>query len=588
MSHQSRGGNPTDADGPSRVSRRDLLKTSTAAASGAGLLPTFSTDAEAADGGDGNKGRLHNIILIISDQESYRLLAPDDYDLPVRAELDRRGTRFENHYVGAAMCTASRGVMFSGQPPQVNGLFDQMELGYVPSMKTDKPSMGTVMRELGYKTAYFGKFELKKSIIFPTDTTNYTAALDEYGFDTFSPDGDKTGAQDQGYDTDIDTAADAVRWMRTHGQALNAAGHPWFLVVSFIMPHDVMYTDANLPGDNTQASEVGLTITPPPDNAIYRTEWTFPLSPTHSESLGAPGRPRAQREYYIGWSNIMGYIPNSNEAMWHRFYNFYLNLLRDNDQNIGTVIDAVTELGLWENTVVVRTADHGELGGSHGGLRGKGPFPYEEHSHVPLVIVHPDQPGGRQCHAVTSHVDLVPTLAGLTGASEEARRTSLGGLPGYDFTGLLATPETAGFDAIRPAVLFSYVGLQTIDARYLLLAGADTMATRKGLPPLSEVHPDLSKQGFINFCFDGRYKFARYYAPAQFNTPIVFDEIYEKNELELFDLESDPNETDNLAIKADDNRALILAKNELLNDLIADEVGVNNGSFLPDAVRPEP
>ena len=270
--------------------------------------------------------------------------------------------------------------------------------------------------------------------------------------------------------------------------------------------------------------------------------------------------------------------------MWLKFYNYYLNLIRNNDRNMGIVIDAVSELGLWDNTVVVRTADHGELAGSHGGLRGKGPFPFEQECHVPFVVVHPDHPGGRRCFAVTSHIDLVPTLAGLTDAPESERGTQLSGLPGRGFSGLLGDPEAAGFDAIRPAALFNYVGLQTIDPSYMLLAGADTMATRKGLPPLSEVHPDLSNRGFINSCFDGRYKYARYYAPARFNTPVTFDDIYAKNELELYDLEADPEEIDNLALEGEHNRALILS----MNELIAREVGVNDGGFLPEAVRPKP
>ena len=564
------------------LTRRDLLKTTAATAAGLGLpAPSLAVDTPSGVS-------KYNIVLIISDQESHKLLAPVDYDLPVRAELDRRGTRFENHYIGSAMCTPSRGVMFAGQPPQVNGLFDQMELGYVPSLKWDEPSMGTVMRALGYRTAYFGKFELKKSIIYPTDTINYTTALDEYGFDWFAPDGDKTGAPSQGYNTDVYTAAEAARWMRTHGHAINAAGQPWFLVVSFIMPHDIMYADANLADDKPQYSEVGLTITPPPDNELYRAEWQFPLSSSHAQSLDLPGRPKAQKAYYVGWSDVLGTIPNDNEAMWRKFYNYYLNLIRDNDRNMGIVVDTIGQLDLWDKTVVVRTADHGELAGSHGGLRGKGPFPFEQESHVPFVVVHPDQPGGRRSHAVTSHIDLVPTLAGLSGAEEKDRHEQLSGLPGRDFSRLLDNPEAARVDAVRPAALFSYVGLQTIDPSYMVLAGAETMATRKGLPPLSEVHPDLSHRGFVNFCFDGRYKYARYYAPARFNTPVTFDDIYAKNELELYDLEADPEEIDNLALEGERNRALILSMNELMNDLIAREVGVNDGSFLPEAVRPNP
>src|SRR5262249_31500494 len=79
-------------------------------------------------------------------------------------------------------------------------------------------------------------------------------------------------------------------------------------------------------------------------------------------------------------------------AMWYEYYNLYLNYVRDNDRTLQGLLDAVSALDLWSTTAVVRTADHGELGGSHGGLRGKGPLPYEQETHVPMVILHPQQP----------------------------------------------------------------------------------------------------------------------------------------------------------------------------------------------------
>ena len=47
--------------------------------------------------------------------------------------------------------------------------------------------MGKAMKHLGYATAYFGKFELRRDIIYPKDTVNYEKALVEYGFDLFGP-----------------------------------------------------------------------------------------------------------------------------------------------------------------------------------------------------------------------------------------------------------------------------------------------------------------------------------------------------------------------------------------------------------------
>lgn len=584
---------------PESVGRRALLGGSLAAglgaaslaalpASAAGQTPTASPQAglTAPFPASRNKpgDRPYNVILIITDEEAYHLRPAEGFATPARAELQLRGTTFLNHYIASAMCTPSRGVMFSGQPPQVNGVFDQMETGYVPSLPTDRPSMGTVFRELGYRTAYFGKFELRRDIVTIKPGVNYSDALEAYGFDSFEPDGDKVGAPDQGYDTDIYTAGEAVRWLRTHGQALNQQGIPWLLVVSFIAPHDIMYADVNQLGQSEQKSLTGGTITPPPTNTAFATRWKFPPSPSALQPLDQPGRPPAQLAYNIGWSAWLGEIPRDATAMWNDYYNLYLNMVRDNDRTLQGVLDTISALDLWSSTAVVRTADHGELGGSHGGLRGKGPLPFEQETHVPMVVVHPEYPGGRTCQAVTSHIDLVPTLAGLTNAAAQSRASALAGLPGHDFTSLLKAPGQASFTALREGALFNYVGLWTVDALYMTRTARD-LGEGKYVPPFSELRPELSPRGFVSFCFDGRYKFARYYAPDNFNTPTSFEELVGNNDLELFDLEHDPDEMINLAIDTVANRELILRQNALLNRLIAREVGNNNGSFLPAALR---
>lgn len=532
----------------------------------------------------GASERPYNLVLFISDEEAYHLRPAEGYALPARNELQARGTTFNNHYIGAAMCTPSRGVMFSGQPPQINGVYDQMELGYVPSLDKDKPSMGTIFKALGYETAYFGKFELRKDIITAKSDVNYTDALREYGFDTFAPDGDKVGGPDQAYDTDVYTAGEAVRWLRTSAQEINRKGKPWLLVVSFISPHDIMYADVNAPGSREQVSQVGMRLTPPPDNVHYRKQWKFPPSPSHSQPLDQPGRPRAQLSYMIGWSAFLGEIPLDATEMWNSYYNYYLNLCRDNDRNLQEILDTLEALGLWQSTVVVRTADHGELGGSHGGLRGKGPLPYEQETHVPCVIVHPEHPGGRNCEALTSHLDLIPTMVGLTGADPEAGKNALKDLPGRDFTPLLASPAAARVDTIRPGVLFNYVGLQTVDPLYMFRACRD-VAEGRFVPSFTEARPDLTPRGFISFAFDGRYKFARYYAPDNFNTPTTLEALLANNDIELFDLVTDPDEMHNLGLDVNSNGALILRMNDLLNSLIAREVGIDDGSFLPQVLR---
>ena len=164
------------------------------------------------------------------------------------------------------------------------------------------------------------------------------------------------------------------------------------------------------------------------------------------------------------------------------------------------------------------------------------------------------------------------------------RKEALAGLPGHDFTSLLEAPDTAKADAIREAVLFNYVGLQTVDALYMIRVCRD-IAHGRFAPPFSEAKPDMTGRGFISFGYDGRYKFARYYAPDDFNTPKTFEDLLANNEIELFDLQTDPDELKNLGVDTETNKDLIMRMNDLLNRMIAREVGVNDGSFLPQVLR---
>ena len=291
--------------------------------------------------------------------------------------------------------------------------------------------------------------------------------------------------------------------------------------------------------------------------------------------------PPAFLQYQKGWNAWSGTIPADRRDMWTIFYNYYLNDIADVDRSLREIVQAFDEMDLWRDTVIVFTADHGEMGGAHGGLKGKGPFAYEQNAHVPLLVAHPSGRAGATSVALTSHLDLLPTLVGLTGVPDARRPAAVRALPGHDFSGLLAEPERANATAVRPGVLFNYVGPSTVDGNYLREA-MDSQFVQKARPLLTQAKLDM--RGFVSFAFDGRYKFARYYSPTAFNTPRTLDEIFKNNDVQLFDLANDPEEMRNLALEPEANRATILRMNELLNDLITKEVGVNDGRFMAKAL----
>jgi hypothetical protein len=138
---------------------------------------------------------------------------------------------------------------------------------------------------------------------------------------------------------------------------------------------------------------------------------------------------------------------------------------------------------------------------------------------------------------------------------------------------------------VHDATLFNYNMFSYLDPDFTLGA----MALVAELGPVEGVKetnriglkPDLAnKRGAIRTVFDGRYKFSRYFAPLQHNTPKTMEQLTAVNDLELFDHTNDPGETVNLAADVETNSELVMTMNTKLNTIIEDEAGIDDGSFL--------
>lgn len=524
----------------------------------------------------------YNLVFIILDQRVERLLEASGYTLPAMETLAKRGVTFAKHYISSAMCTASRASFLTGRPPHVTGLTDQMQYSYVPSLDPAMPNMGSVLKEMGYTTAYFGKFEMDKSLLAVDSSVNYTSAIAAYGFDTFSAGGDIGSEPLSGFNNDPFIAGETVRGLHAMASESRRSGRPFFMITSLVNPHDVMYANANVAGETpVQKPVVPYAATPPPADSLYAKRWAFELPESLAQALDGPGMPAALAEYKKGWNAWSGEIPTERKDMWTAFYDYYLNSIADVDRSLQKIVDVMDDMDLWRDTAIVLTADHGEMAGAHGGIKGKGPFAYEENVHVPLIVAHPGVKPGTVCAAVTSHIDLLPTFVGLTGLPPEKRPASVGRLPGCDFSGIVRDPESANATAVRPGALFTYVGPGTVDAAFLGKT-IESLFKNEPTPPLSEA--DLDKRGFVSLAYDGRYKFARYYAPTACNTPETLEQIFQNNDVQLFDLENDPYELHDLTLEPEKNGATILRMNALLNDLVAREIGSDEKNLLEKAV----
>jgi arylsulfatase A-like enzyme len=250
------------------------------------------------------------------------------------------------------------------------------------------------------------------------------------------------------------------------------------------------------------------------------------------------------------------------------------------------VVQLLEELkanGLDGSTIVVFTADHGELRGAHQ-MRGKGCNAYKEQNHVPLMIVHPAYPGGASTKAVSSQVDLAPTLLALTGKPADAVARASADLKGRGLSKVLSAPEQAPTNAVRPAALFNYNMFSYLDAAWFgpfVRTGMSKEPALEKIAKMVTLQPNWRNRGAIRSIFDGRYRFSRYFSPIEFNRPTTYEALVAKNDLEVYDLQEDPEEMRNLAQDGKAKSDLIMALNETLNGRIDEEVGVDDGRFLP-------
>jgi len=578
------------------TSRRDLFRIAGLGAVswglGAGLANSKAAAATAPAAPGAANARAsgpYNILFILTDQE--RFFRPGElplgYSLPAHERLRKQGTTFVNHHINSCVCTPSRSVIYTGQHIQQTGMFDNTNFPWIKSLSPDIRTVGDMLRDAGYYTAYKGKWHLTKEF----ETVNtlaapsriFTKEMEAYGFSDYFGIGDIIAHTQGGYLHDGITAAMGASWLRGKGRALAADGKPWFLAVNLVNPHDVMFYDTDAPGAPLRPQR-GLThVARDPADPLYAKKWEFALPASHFQPLDAPGRPAAHRDFLRSHDAMVGEIPNE-EARWRRRHNYYLNCLRDVDRNIATVLAELDTAGLADRTIVVLTADHGDMDGAHQ-LHAKGAAAYREQNNVPFIVVHPAYAGGKQCRAVTSHLDIAPTLVGMTGVAPAKRAEIVKGLPGKDLAPVLAAPERADVDAVRDGALFSYNMFAYLDGDFFYKA---VEHLQKGGKPdqlkSAGLAPDMMKRGALRSVYDGRHVFTRYFSPKQHNRPTTIEDLYRVNDVELNDVRADPAEMNNLAMGARPQRELVVAMNEKLNRLIAAEVGEDRGQMLPGGI----
>ena len=541
-----------------KMTRKDFLKQGAASLGTlllTGALPRRSR-AEPSRRARGTAAR-PNLLLISMDQLRSLADVPEALPLPSLRGLQRSSRVFRNYHVHQAPCGPSRATIYTGQHIQKTGMYTNPigEFGAYSSesprgveLPAGFPTLGTMLRAQGYYTAYKGKWHL--SVInqklghdaFP----NATRALEAYGFSDYNYDGEHTGLTWAGFGHDGVTAAEAVNLLERFAAGATA-GKPWFLAVNFVNPHDVMFFDAR--GEGTAFA--GMPTLGIPGSALYEKDWHFEL-------------PRSYRADDLSTKPAVQHPQRPlTEAQLRVYQNYYFNCIRDVDQHVGTVLNGLDRLGLTRDTIVLATADHGELGGAHGGMLGKGADIYKETLRVPLMVRHPDVHSSGASDALVGSVDLVPTLLAFAGLTDAERVQRYPALHGIDFGAVVAAASARTARDVR-GILFDY----------------GTPAGGLG-PNGPTAAAGGSVRGLIRGVFDGRYKFGRYFRLTEHHLPRDWETLLAHNDLELYDTHADPDELRNLAFHPEEQRGRILELNAKVNELIATEIGADDGAMYP-------
>ncbi|MFP4510921.1 MAG: sulfatase [Spirochaetaceae bacterium] len=393
-----------------------------------------------------------NLLFIYTDEQRFDTLAAygnSTIRMPAVNALAEDSHVFLKTYVTQPVCTPSRSSLMTGLWPHQNGL-----VGNNIALKPDTRCFPELLEAGGstdYVSGHFGKWHLGDEIYQQHGFQEWGATEDTY-FAFYGPERNQDKDR-SAYDRWLRAhGATPVNWVsgvpgvgercefrdrftREHISALpEHLGRPAFLAESareFITKHRhepfalfVNFLEPHMPFHGPRDNEYSpASVGLPPDFALDELE-----------SLSNRDRRNAvnYKEYGFEGHDLR------NEADWRSLNARYWGLCSQVDAAVGRILKALSDEGLYDDTIVVFTSDHGDMMGGHA-LLGKG-TQYDGSTRVPLLIKQPDQ-RGQILHAdPVSHIDLVPTLLDMMGADPNQ------GLPGSTWRPDLAAGKSPSGD----------------------------------------------------------------------------------------------------------------------------------------------
>jgi arylsulfatase len=286
-----------------------------------------------------------NVLLILTDQHQVRALGAvnEEFHTPALDSLAADGTLFSNAYCTHPQCSPSRSSLVTGRYPHQTGVRTLSNWGPY-ELDPESNSVGTTLQDVGYETMWAGRWDL--------GAENITGL----GWE-FTRNVDLTGSQgDKALKRDRTTATEVQRYLKEYNST-----NPFFVTASFNLPHPVYFEDEEF--------------------SEYYDRNNISIPTSFDDDLS--GKPPFHRER----ANHSECQLTEDEVREIRYR--YRTMTSRVDSYIGEILDTLRDEGLYEDTVVIFTADHGDMQGAHR-LNKKGVVAYEEILRVPLIVRHPE------------------------------------------------------------------------------------------------------------------------------------------------------------------------------------------------------
>jgi len=374
-----------------------------------------------------------NILYIMADDHAQQALSCYNGELNKTPNLDqiaKEGVQFTNSFVTNSISGPSRAVLLTGRHSHLNGVIKN-HMAFDSTQQT----FPKLLHKAGYQTAMIGKWHLESQ---PTGF-DYWKILPGQG-DYYNPDFIEMGRRyrDTGHVTNLITSS-GLEWLKQRDK-----DKPFGLMVHFKAPHGTwmpdteefdQYDDKNFSllsnffddyEGRKAAQQGGLSIwkdMPLTWLKLFDKEGEIKEGRSRLKSklnrMTQAQRAAWNEEYKPRIRNFKQTNPKGKDLARWKYQHYlvdYLRCVSAIDRNVGRIMEYLKEQELAENTLVIYTSDQGFYLGEHGWFDKR--WMYEESMRTPLII---RPPKGYQAHGkieeMVQNIDYAPTILDIAGVN---------------------------------------------------------------------------------------------------------------------------------------------------------------------------